>query len=61
MKTEELIGLFVIGSLKTDRPFLGVVTGVDDEFIYLFHKGAKKFISIAEIAEMKAEEPRIEE
>lgn len=58
MKNEELIGMFVVGSVRSGAPFLGVVTGADDRYLYLNHKGAKKFVTISDISEMKAEAVR---
>lgn len=55
MISEELVGLFVIGTLRSGVEFLGVVESLDKEYLYLNHKGAKKFVLISEIAEMKAE------
>lgn len=57
MDTNELIGLFLIGTLKTSgATFMGVCDEVDDKFIYMTFKGAKKWVLISEIAELKAEE-----
>jgi len=62
MKTKdfykELIGMFVVGTVKSGTPFLGIVTGADSTYLYLKYKGAKKFITISEISEMKAEPVR---
>ena len=35
MKTEELIGKFVVGTVKSGTSFQGVVTGVDSTYLYL--------------------------
>jgi hypothetical protein len=55
MDTKELVGLFVIGTLKSGVQFLGVVERTDDQYLYLDYKNSKKFVLISEIAEMKSE------
>lgn len=55
INNEDLIGLFVIGTLKSGAEFLGVVESSDKTYLYLNYKGAKKFVLISEIAEMKAD------
>ena len=56
MKTEELIGKFVVGTVRSGTRFQGVVTGVDSTYLYLNYKGAKKFITISDIFLMHSEQ-----
>lgn len=55
MKTDDLIGLFVIGTTKQGAQFLGLVERVEGEYLYLKQKDATKIVAISEIAELKAE------
>lgn len=55
MEAEKLMGLFVLGTTRGGGKFLGIVTGYDDTFIYMEHRGSKKLVMISEIIEMKAE------
>ena len=59
MKTEDLIGLFVKGSLKNGSKFYGTVLEATDEMLTLAGKFensmSRKYVVVSEIAEFFAE------
>jgi hypothetical protein len=63
MKTEELVGLFVTGSLKNGSTFFGEVLETDAEYLYISGEPANppkrtKIVRISEIAEIVSEPMR---
>ena len=62
MKTEELIGLFVRGSLKNSSKFYGVCVEVDDTYLTLTgapNSEKKKLVKLSEIVELDASPVRV--